>query len=105
MPVKRRLGKKAGLDHWKIDQFVHGWPMIAGVGYSAGIRDGCNHWCPEKWDQFYAAMRADWEIYGADFMRWWRGETEQFTPAYVQVGRHRDPSVTPWAMTAFGDLK
>lgn len=104
MPTKRRRNKQDRLDHWKIDQLVIGWPMLAGTGYSAGIgRGGCGQWKEADWDEFFALMKADWERYGADFMAWWRGETEQFTAAYSELEPKRpDPSIVPWAAQVWG---
>lgn len=104
MPTNRtkRTRNRAGLDHWKIDQLLTGECLLAGVGYAAMHRHGCNNWTEEEQAQVHEAMRADWRQDGAAFMAWWRGETEAYTAVYGAVGGERDTSVTPWALTEFG---
>lgn len=105
MPTNRtkRTRARHGIDHWKIDQLIVGWPMLAGVGYSEGIQDGCGHWKDDQWDEFHRRMKADWDEFGAAFMAWWNGETEQFTAAYSQLEPKRpNPSITPWAAQVWG---
>jgi hypothetical protein len=106
MPTNRtkRTRHHAGLDYWKLEQLVTGAPLIAGVGYGAPFLNGCNYWTEEEWAAVDDAMRADWQLHGAAFMAWWRGETETYTAAYAAIGgQRRAPSVTPWALTKFGE--
>lgn len=108
MPTNRtrRARSHRGLDHWKIDDLLTGRCFLS-TGYRpANATGGCGHWTDEEWAEVHAAMRADWNKYGADFMVWWRGGSEQFTAAYASIGgNRRDPSVTPWALTEFGEPK
>jgi len=106
MPSNRtkRTRAKKGLDYWKIDQLVTGQFLLAGVGYAAINAHGCNGLSDDEWFGNYAAIEADWHAIGADFMAWWRGDTERFTAAYASVGgKVRDPSITPWVLTEFGE--
>jgi hypothetical protein len=106
MPTNRtkRSRSKQGLDYWKIDQLVTGSFLLAGVGYAAVCHDGWNHWSEEDERRVHELMRTDWDQLGADFMAWWRVENDRFTAAYATYGdKRRDPSITPWALTKFGE--
>lgn len=104
MPTNRtkRSRNQRALDHNHIDQLICGWPMLAGTGFSEGIQHGCNSWDEDDWQQAYRAeMRRGWGQHGRAFMAWWRGETEQFT--FAGLPDPRDPLLTPWALTEFGE--
>lgn len=105
MPTNRtkRTRQNQALDCWKLDQLVTGNFLVAGVGYAAMHNNGCNSWTQEQWDQLHDAIRDDWAQYGETFMAWWRGDSERFTAAYSSIGQTRNSSVTPWALTQFGE--
>ena len=105
MPTNRtKRGRHSqSLDYWRIRGLLLGDILIAGVGYGAKHMSGCNNWTPEQWAETTEEMREDWQQYGADFMAWWRGDTERFTAIYGAMGQTRDPNITPWALTEFGE--
>lgn len=103
MPTNRtkRTRVRQSLDYWKINQLVTGQFLLAGVGYLESFPNG--HFTGEELAELRAKVLEDWEKVGADFMRWWRGDTEQFTAAYSSIGgARRDPAVLPWAAREFG---
>lgn len=106
MPTNRTKRSRARqtLDYWKIDQLVTGDFLIANVGYAAAYPNGCNSWTAEQWEQLNDTIRDEWRQIGAEFMAWWRGDTERFTAVYSSIGgKRRDPDIEPWALREFGE--
>jgi hypothetical protein len=101
--TKRARNRAGALDHWKVDQLMTGKCLIAGVGYAAGISNGCGHWKPEDWERVRKAQQADWATHGADLMAWWRGEHDRYTNQFNSREKYREWGVThPFAAGAFG---
>lgn len=105
MPTNRtKRGRHSqSLDYWRIQGLIHGDILIAGVGYGAKHMSGCNNWSLEQCSETKEEMRQDWLQYGAEFMAWWRGDTERFTAICASMGKTRDPAIIPWALTEFGE--
>ena len=102
MPTNRhkRTRGRADLDSFALDQFIHGVPLIAGVGFAAGIPHGCGSWSRLDWQAFDEAAREGWRLHGAAFLRWWRRETETFTALF---GNDPRDGSKPWALEQFGE--
>jgi len=101
MPIKKRLDKARKLDGQHVEQFITGLPLLAGTGWSEGIgTGGCGTWSTADWAEYDAAVKAGWHQHGAAVLRWWRRETEQFTPMFGNDPRKAGE--VPWALERFG---